>query len=42
MKSVDRYNARLKRMNETVKKIKPVSVKEAPVPSKPSSTKAAK
>jgi hypothetical protein len=40
MKSVSKYNARLKKMNETVKKIKPISSEKKKTPSKPLPTKA--
>jgi len=40
MKSVEKYKARLKKMNETVKKIKPISSEKTKAPSKPLPTKA--
>jgi hypothetical protein len=40
MKAIEKYSARLKKMNETVKKIKPVSSEKAKAPSKPLPSKA--
>ena len=39
MKPVEKYKARLKKMNETVKKIKPISSEKPNAASKPLPTK---